>query len=98
MTRDSDCPLWRVWPPGVAVIVSSVPALLEVTGGHASVFDIGDVDGLAAALAESADRESVGADAVDGAEPAAARRAYARQWTWRRCAQATVAGYRLAAG
>lgn len=35
---------------GVEVIVSDVPALLEVTGGHARVFRIGDADGLAAEL------------------------------------------------
>ena len=40
---------------GVPVIISSVPALVEVTGGHAAVFDIGDVEGLAGLLTAGCD-------------------------------------------
>ena len=77
---------------GVPVIVSSVPALLEVTGGQARVFQVGDVDALAAELA-------LAAAAVPDAAAAQARRLrrdYAASWTWQRCADATVGAYRLA--
>ena len=40
---------------GTAVIVSDVPAMVEVTGGRAAVFPIGDVSALAAALDRHAD-------------------------------------------
>jgi len=77
---------------GVPVIVSDAPALVEVTGGHATVFAIGDTDGLAGALNEVTTR---------GDEPdeqaAAVLRRYAAGWTWQRCAEATVGAYRRAA-
>ena len=79
---------------GTAVIVSTVPALLEVAGGHAAVFEIGDVDGLAAALRGAA------LPVDDAAEQQARkqRREYAAGWTWQRCAEATLGAYRIAAG
>jgi len=40
---------------GSDVIVSAVPAMVEVTGGLATVFPIGDVEALTAALADRAD-------------------------------------------
>jgi len=76
---------------GVPVIVSSAPALVEVTGGNAAVFPIGDAQALAAALAA--------AMASPGAADNAARkrrREYAAGWTWRRCAERTVQAYRIA--
>ena len=78
---------------GVPVIVSSVPALVEVTGGHAPVFPIGDVDALAGLLqaAASGDDSSRASAGVRGRE-------YAARWTWERCAEATVGAYRIAAG
>jgi glycosyltransferase involved in cell wall biosynthesis len=77
---------------GTPVIVSDVPALLEVTGGQATAFPVGDVAALAALLAQ-----------VDTVEPPNApgrrrRQDYARGWTWQACAEATMQAYRLAAG
>ncbi len=126
---------------GSAVIVSDVPAMVEVTGGQATVFPIGNVDALTAALDrhvdqpsdDAADAPSVTPDAsgvspgapsvTPGTEfgtagspsgsadpptgPAVAptaseessrqcRREYAAGWTWQRCADQTMAAYRLA--
>jgi glycosyltransferase involved in cell wall biosynthesis len=78
---------------GVPVIVSSVPALVEVTGGRAAVFPVGDVEALAAELL------AVAADAgINAGEVARSRREYAARWTWATCAEATVSAYRIAAG
>ncbi len=74
---------------GTPVIVSDVPALLEVTGGMAEVFPIGDAAALAGLLSAAA-----GSDPGEGS---AARTAYARAWTWDACAAATVRAYQLAA-
>jgi glycosyltransferase involved in cell wall biosynthesis len=76
---------------GVPVIVSDVPALLEVTGGRAAVFEVGDADGLADELERAATAPVDAAAAAD-------RRAYAADWTWQRCADLTVAAYRIATG
>ena len=78
---------------GVPVIVSSVPALVEVTGGHAAVFPIGDVDALADLLRSAA----VGADS-ERSDAGARGREYAAGWTWERCAEATMTAYLIAAG
>ena len=80
---------------GVPVIVSDVPALIEATGGHADVFPAGDVDALAELLSAAS-----AASAFDPAAPEERRlrREYAAGWTWQRCADATVAAYRIAAG
>jgi glycosyltransferase involved in cell wall biosynthesis len=78
---------------GTAVIVSTVPALLEVAGGHAAVFEIGDVDGLAAALHGAA----LPVDDVVEQQVRKQRREYAAGWTWQRCAEATMGAYRIAA-
>jgi len=80
---------------GVPVIVSTVPALLEVTGGQAAVFQIGDADALADRLAAAA---AVRATEAHQQRLALARREYAAAWTWERCAEATVQAYRIAAG
>jgi len=80
---------------GVAVIVSSVPALVEVTGGHAPVFPIGDAAALAGLLADAA---AVQLDGPQESQARRERRAYAAGWTWQRCADATVGAYRRAAG
>jgi glycosyltransferase involved in cell wall biosynthesis len=74
----------------VPVVCSDVPALREVAGGQATLVPYGDVPALAAALAAALE---------DPPPPAvlAARRAHAAGFTWRRCAQATVAAYRRAA-
>ena len=80
---------------GVAVIVSSVPALVEVTAGHAPVFPIGDAAALAGLLADAA---AVQLDGPREAQARRERRAYAATWTWARCAERTVSAYRLAVG
>ena len=78
---------------GVPVIVSDVPALVEVTGGQAAVFPVGDVEALAAQLLAVAESDPAGS-----AEKSRGRREYAAGWTWDRCAEATVAAYLIAAG
>ena len=79
---------------GTAVIISTVPALLEVAGGHAAVFGVGDADALAAALW----RVALPVAESDSEQVRTERRAYAAGWTWQRCAEATVRAYRAAAG
>ncbi|HEX4723539.1 MAG TPA: glycosyltransferase family 1 protein [Pseudonocardiaceae bacterium] len=75
----------------VPVVCSDVPALREVAGGQATLVPYGDVEALAEALATSL---------ADPPPPAlaAARRAHAAEFTWRRCAEATVVAYQRAAG
>lgn len=77
---------------GSPVVISDVPAMVEVTGGLATVFPIGDVEALAAALDEHA-YAPVDASADDLRRR---RRRYAADWTWRRCADRTMAAYRIA--
>jgi glycosyltransferase involved in cell wall biosynthesis len=75
----------------VPVVCTDVPALREVSGGHAHLVPYGDVDALIAAM---------NAAVADSRTPEAsvARRAHAATYTWRRCAELTVAAYRKAAG
>lgn len=75
---------------GARTIVSDATALVEVTGGHADVFAVRDIDALAALLVPPAGRAH-GGDRTD-------RRGWARRWTWEACAAATVTGYRRALG
>jgi len=77
---------------GVPVIISNAPALVEVTGSMASVFPIGDVPALAAALAAASGSPGAGSDSDERQQ----RRDYAAGWTWRRCAEQTVQAYRMA--
>ena len=74
----------------VPVVCSDVPALREVAGDQARFVPYGDVDALAEAMR-----------AVLGDPPpphvVAARRAHAAEFTWRRCAEATVVAYQRAA-
>lgn len=76
---------------GTAVVVSTDPALLEVTGGLAPSFPVGDAEALAERLAESAAAPVTSADADR-------RRAWAAGWTWATSAEATVGAYRAALG
>ena len=76
---------------GTAVVVSDIPTLLEVTGGFARSFPVGDADGLAAVLAAVPEADPASADAR-------ARRTHAAGFTWQRCAETTAAAYRRAAG
>jgi glycosyltransferase involved in cell wall biosynthesis len=74
----------------VPVVCSDVPALREVAGGQATLVAYGDVDALADAMTSAL---------ADPPPPAvlAARRAHAAGFTWRRCAETTVAAYQRAA-
>ena len=78
---------------GVSVIISSVPALVEVTGGHAAVFDIGDVEGLAGLLTQAATDPMTG---PQWEQARRRRREFAAGSTWQRCADRTMQAYRLA--
>ncbi|WP_433870022.1 glycosyltransferase family 4 protein [Saccharopolyspora sp. CA-218241] len=75
---------------GVPVVCSDVPALREVTGGHADLVPPGDPEALREALRTAAARPR---DATSDA----ARRAHAAGFTWRACAEATRAAYHRAA-
>jgi glycosyltransferase involved in cell wall biosynthesis len=75
---------------GTPVVVSDLPVLREVLGEHAAYATVGDADALAAALAATL-QEGDG-----GPVARAARVTYARQYTWERCAAATVAAYQRA--
>jgi glycosyltransferase involved in cell wall biosynthesis len=74
---------------GTRVVASDVPAVREVLGGHARLVPPGDPDALAAALGR------VLAEPADGRAVQAARQ-HARSFTWRRCAELTMAAYRSA--
>jgi glycosyltransferase involved in cell wall biosynthesis len=74
-------PVVEAMAAGTPVIASDIPALREVTGGHAFHVDPRSVDALANAMRDVT-REHV--------EPARAR---ARQFTWRRCAELTREAY-----
>jgi glycosyltransferase involved in cell wall biosynthesis len=74
----------------VPVVCSDIPALREVSGGHAALVPYGEVDALADAL-RTAVAEPYSAETL------AARRTHAASFTWRRCAQDTVSAYRRAA-
>lgn len=76
---------------GVPVVCSDVPALREVAGDQASLVPYGDERALATALITALEDPP-------SASAQAARRAHAAGFTWRRCAQATVAAYRRATG
>jgi len=74
----------------VPVVCSDVPALREVAGGQAHLVPVADAAALAAALTDALD-DPPSSDVL------AARRAHAARFTWRGCAEATVAAYRRAA-
>lgn len=71
------------------VVASDVPAVREVLGRHASLVPPGDPDALAAGL------RRVLTEPPDGRAREAARQ-HARAFTWRRCAEITLAAYRSA--
>lgn len=86
-------PALEAMATGAAAVVSTDPALLEVTGGLATTFPVGDVEALAERLTETA-------AASGSADPAERerRRSWAAGWTWEDSADATVRAYRLAVG
>jgi len=75
----------------VPVVCTDVPALREVAGEQATLVPFGDTEALAEAMV-------LALDTPPSSEVLAARRAHAAGFTWRRCAEATVAAYRDAAG
>jgi glycosyltransferase involved in cell wall biosynthesis len=75
----------------VPVVCSDVPALREVSGGHAALVPFGDVEAMGAALTEAL-AEPLPSAALT------ARRTHAAGFTWRRTAELTVAAYRQAIG
>lgn len=76
---------------GVRTIVSDDPALVEVTGGHAESFAVGDQQALAALLSAPQEQPASGTDQRQR------RREHARQFTWERCAELTTDAYQAAA-
>jgi glycosyltransferase involved in cell wall biosynthesis len=74
-------PVVEAMAAGTPVIASDIPALREVTGGHAFHVDPRSVDAIANA------RRNVTREHVDLA------RERARQFTWRRCAELTREAY-----
>jgi glycosyltransferase involved in cell wall biosynthesis len=75
----------------VPVVCSDVPALREVSGGHATLVPFGDFEAMGAALTGALDTH------LD-LSTLASRRAHAAEFTWHRCAELTIAAYRRAAG
>lgn len=74
---------------GTAVVASDLPVHREITGGHADLVEVGDVDALASALV-SASRLAPDDQAAER------RRVWAADFTWSRCAEQTIDAYRLA--
>lgn len=76
---------------GTAVIASNIPALVEVAGDAALVFDPLSVESITAAM------ERIAGDDSLRAELASRGRARAAHFTWRRCAELTREVYRSVA-
>lgn len=73
----------------VPVICSDVPALREVAGGHATLVPFDDLEALRVALNAALQEPPTPATLT-------ARRTHAAEFTWRRCAETTIAAYRRA--
>lgn len=82
-------PLLEAMACGTPAVASDLPVHREVTGGHARLLPVSDVDALAAALA------AVSTAAPDPSSTRTARE-WAAGWTWTRCAALTLAAYRQA--
>jgi glycosyltransferase involved in cell wall biosynthesis len=79
---------------GTPVVASDIPAVTEVIGAAqrmTTLVPVGDVEALAAAVLARLSSPPSAADRLSGQQHAAA-------FTWQRCAERTVAGYRFAAG
>ncbi|MDA3630153.1 glycosyltransferase family 1 protein [Saccharopolyspora sp. WRP15-2] len=72
---------------GTPVVCSDIPALREVTAGHATYFPFGDPNALNEALHQ----------ALTNPPDPESGRAQAKTFTWQACAEATTAAYRRAA-
>ena len=85
-------PVVEAMTAGTPVVASTAGAIPEVAGGAAALCEPGDIDGLAARVAEIADSPR------RGAEMAAAGRAASRRFSPDRQARALARAYREAAG
>ncbi|TNC20825.1 glycosyltransferase family 4 protein [Amycolatopsis alkalitolerans] len=74
----------------VPVVCTDIPALREISGGYTRLVPYHDVEALTEALGQAVTEPRVASMSVE-------RRAHAAGFTWRRCADATVAAYRRAA-
>jgi glycosyltransferase involved in cell wall biosynthesis len=79
-------PPLEAFATGTAVVATDLPAVREVTGDLAALAPPGDDAALAAAVRAAL--------ADTGPAATRARRERARGFTWRRCAEATLAAYR----
>ncbi|HVW41874.1 MAG TPA: glycosyltransferase family 1 protein [Amycolatopsis sp.] len=75
----------------VPVVCTDVPALREISGGYAKLVPYADVCALGDALREAVSEPRAASRSIE-------RRAHAAGFTWRRCAETTVAAYRQALG
>jgi glycosyltransferase involved in cell wall biosynthesis len=73
----------------VPVVCSDVPALREISGGHASLVPFGDAEAMGTALTAALENPPTPAILAD-------RRTHAAEFTWRRTAELTVAAYHRA--
>jgi glycosyltransferase involved in cell wall biosynthesis len=73
----------------VPVVCSALPALQDVSGGHATLVPFGDVEAMGAALTEAL-------ASLPSPQTLTARRTHAAGFTWRRTAELTVEAYRRA--
>lgn len=81
-------PILEAMACGTPVVISDSPAMVEVAGGRAAVFPVGDAESLADRISE----------VLTGRHPEAGDlRAYAAGWTWSACVAAALAAYRMAA-
>lgn len=79
-------PLLEALACGTPVVATDLPVHREVTGGHARLVPVGDVERLAEALVDTLDEgRAPGIDSI--------RRQWAATWTWRRCAELTRQAY-----
>ena len=83
-------PLLEALGCGTPVVASDLAVHREVCGPYARLVPVGDVEALAEVLTATL---AAGRDAVSDR----GRREWAAQWTWERCAQATLEAYRRAA-
>lgn len=81
-------PVLEAMACGVPVACSDVPALREVAAGHGFLFTFGETDSIRAAVRRAL------ASTEDTA--ARARKAHAAEFTWHRCATATLEAYHRA--
>ncbi|MDT8909467.1 glycosyltransferase family 1 protein [Amycolatopsis sp. PS_44_ISF1] len=82
-------PVLEAMASDVPVVCTDIPALREVAGDCATLVPYDDVDALAEALRAAVSDPHATATST-------ARRAHAANFTWRKCADSTVAAYRKA--